>query len=97
MLFVTLVTGYRWLMRTLDWKLVEQTWMPGATTPQAYTYRAKVPGGWLVTIWASEEVDNDEQRFGGGLTFVPDPKRQWKVRELDDFQEMPRTLRKKLT
>jgi hypothetical protein len=81
-------------MRMLDWKLVEQTWMPGSTTPQAYTYRAKVPGGWLVTIWASEEADNDGQRYGGGLTFLPDPKHAWNVRELDELQDMLKARRK---
>ena len=84
-------------MSTLDWKLVEQTWLPHSTSPQAYTYRAKVLGGWLVTIWAGERVDNDDQRFGGGLTFVPDPRHRWKVPELDDFQDMPKALRQKPT
>lgn len=76
-------------MSTLDWSLVAQTWTPGNTTPQAYTYRAKVPGGWLVTIWAGEHEANDDQPLGGGLTFVPDPDWTWSVRELKRFQKTP--------
>jgi hypothetical protein len=60
----------------LEWQLVQETWTPGATIPQAYTYRAKVPGGWLVSIWAGE---NDDHGLGGGLTFVPDPTWGWEL------------------
>ena len=35
-----------------------------------YTYRAKIPGGWLV------ETENFTGNCGG-LTFVPDPKHEW--------------------
>jgi hypothetical protein len=34
------------------------------------TLRAKVPGGRLIRIWS--------QAGGVGLTFVPDPKHEWK-------------------
>ena len=32
------------------------------------TYRAKVPGGWLIRVWQSE---------GQGITFYPDPNHTW--------------------
>jgi hypothetical protein len=32
--------------------------------PQGLVYRAKIPGGWLVS-------------FSDGLTFVPDPEHRW--------------------
>ncbi|WP_437589311.1 hypothetical protein [Sorangium sp. So ce1000] len=63
------------------------------------TYRARVPGGWLVAIWATVERDVTgtpkgqvapatnttvaagrripDGYWGGGLTFVPDPTREW--------------------
>jgi hypothetical protein len=42
------------------------------------TWRAKVPGGWLVTVWAARDHANATgaarpggSNWGGGLTFVP--------------------------
>ena len=35
-----------------------------------YSARAKVPGGWLVTIGGSSAVDR-------GITFYPDPEHKW--------------------
>lgn len=62
--------------RTLDWKLLEETYAPKQTKPDGFTYRAKVPGGWLVSIWAGEMKDH---KWGGGLTFVPDPEHRWEA------------------
>lgn len=44
----------------VDWKQLSATnWD---------TFRAKVPGGWLVAIRVYE---------GGGVTFFPDPEHRW--------------------
>jgi hypothetical protein len=63
---------------SLHWELIDDTWTPGDTTPKAYTYRAQVPGGWLVSIWAGDS--DDDQRLAGGVTFVPDPTWGWDVK-----------------
>lgn len=39
------------------------------------TWRAKVPGGWLVSVWMID---------GGGVAFMPDPEHAWAVEELKD-------------
>jgi len=48
------------------------------------TWRAKVPGGWLVSVWAQKTNEdgtgNDVPggaNWGGGLTFLPDDKYLW--------------------
>lgn len=51
----------------LEWEQVEHT---GLSVPNSKTFRARVIGGWLVSVWA-------EKAFGGGLTFVPDPLHVW--------------------
>ncbi len=35
------------------------------------SYRAKVPGGWLV------EVRNNNSPITGGLVYLPDPNHEW--------------------
>jgi hypothetical protein len=42
------------------------TWEPLDASPD--TRRAKVPGGWMVMIWAGD---------GSGITFYPDPNHSW--------------------
>lgn len=44
--------------------------------PDGFTYRAKVPGGWLVAVWAGTPGDHG---MGGGVTFLPDPGHTWHV------------------
>jgi hypothetical protein len=63
-------------MHNLEWQLLEETYSPGNTYPQGYTYRAKVPGGWLVAVWAG---DDKKHGLGGGLTFVPKPTHSWDI------------------
>lgn len=51
------------------------------------TYRAAVPGGWLVTVWAdihdkkaaakNQTPEIAPGHWGGGLTFVPDSEHRW--------------------
>lgn len=38
------------------------------------TYRAKVPGGWLIQI---QRYTADHSAHTGGLTFYPDPNHEW--------------------
>ena len=61
----------------LNWQEVPET--AASTMPAShYTFRAAVPGGWLVAIWAGEDKKNAcADRWGGGLTFVPDPDHAW--------------------
>jgi hypothetical protein len=51
-------------MAKLVWEMIE------AEPAYRKIERAKVPGGWLVRM----EVGG----CGGGITFVPDPKHEWK-------------------
>jgi len=56
-----------------EWELLKMN-----NSPYAGTYRAKVPGGWIVLHWS-------QTRFGenGGtsesMVFIPDPNHEWKV------------------
>ncbi len=65
----------------LAWKRIKETYGGAAEEEskrpdKGFTYRAKVPGGWLVAVWAGE---NKDHRWGGGLTFVPDSDETWTV------------------
>lgn len=60
----------------LDWRLIKESYSNSSAKPQGYTYRARVPGGWLVSVWAGEDKKHG---WGGGLTFVPDPGWTWDV------------------
>jgi hypothetical protein len=55
-------------MAKLEWERVDVGRATTDTQVSGYTIRAKVPGGWLVNI-----LDG-----GASLTFVPDPKHEWK-------------------
>lgn len=65
---------------TLRWEALEETYDAPEHPPNSYrgyTYRASVPGGWLVAVWAGDtQLDH---AWGGGLTFVPDPQHQWEI------------------
>ena len=60
--------------KTLDWVLLEETYDPVQPKPDGFTYRARVPGGWLVSVWAGTM---EKHGMGGGLTFLPDPDDKW--------------------
>lgn len=69
----------------LEWKRVREVY-DNKDTPTCSTYRARVPGGWLVAIWAApttdkKNSDTNTHTFGGGVAFVPDPTDAW---ALDD-------------
>ena len=61
----------------LYWEMLEENYSHDAK-PDGFTYRAKVPGGWLVAVWAGPSIKN--HGLGGGLTFVPDPKYTWRTK-----------------
>jgi hypothetical protein len=52
----------------LIWEKIETEGYGGPS----YSYRARVPGGWLVCF-----VDNIAEGGAGGLTFYPDPNHSW--------------------
>lgn len=63
----------------LVWKQIKnEDWITKAG-PGGYTYR-RITGGWLVSVWAG---DGKTQRWGGGLTFVPDPHGEWVIDEVE--------------
>lgn len=65
---------------TLVWEAIEETYDELHDPPNSYggyTYRAWVPGGWLVAIWAGKGPF--DHAWGGGITFVPDPGRTWDI------------------
>lgn len=69
----------------LKWVRVKETY-GGKDAPMCSTYRARVPGGWLVSVWAGRDPSGtytaiDFHTWGGGVTFVSDPEHRW---ELDD-------------
>lgn len=62
------------------------------------TWRAKVPGGWLVSVWGLRPKPDakgttlpDGSNWGGGLTFYPDGKDEWKadIDSADDATTQP--------
>lgn len=70
----------------LEWTRVQEVYgdKTKVDTPTCSTYRAEVPGGWLVAIWSApaatpKNVDTNKHTFAGGLTFVPDPTHAWKL------------------
>jgi len=49
-----------------EWELLKRI-----NSPYASTYRAKVPGGWIVLHWSETK----------SMVFIPDPNHEWKVNE----------------
>lgn len=67
----------------LEWELLDDESSPGVDHDIA-TWRARVHGGWLVSVWAKRtgqggggQPVEGGANWGGGLTFVPDPERCW--------------------
>ena len=65
-------------MAKLTWQRLE------SDDSHIVAYRARVRGGWLVSIWAATALANakgkplpDGSNLGGGLTFVPDRAGRW--------------------
>jgi hypothetical protein len=63
--------------KALYWELMYEHYNPWGTGPDSFTYRAQVPGGWLVATWAGTPKEHGQ---GGGLAFVPDADHTWKVK-----------------
>lgn len=76
------------MFKRLKWELIGVDKSSAIPMEEMETYRAAVPGGWLVTVWA-DVVDKATAKkrgneigpghWGGGLTFVPDPEHKWVV------------------
>lgn len=69
-------------MANLEWKRISETY-DGDATPSCSTYRAKVPGGWLVAVWSAQgsSTNTSKHTYGGGVTFVPDAIGLWVIDE----------------
>lgn len=74
------------MFKRLKWERVGVDKASDIDNEEMETYRAAVPGGWLVTVWADvlkrttmAQRGNDipPGHWGGGLTFVPDPEHKW--------------------
>jgi hypothetical protein len=70
-------------MAKLKWEYVQTD---NTNSNDIETWRARVAGGWLVSTWALRTRANTSgpavpggSNWGGGLTFVPDAGRKWKV------------------
>jgi hypothetical protein len=71
-------------MAKLTWKLIDTD---NNNRNDIETWRAKVHGGWLVSVWAARDRANATgasvhggSNWGGGVTFVPDPEHnKWDV------------------
>ncbi|MGK3966619.1 hypothetical protein WMF01_39205 [Sorangium sp. So ce1667] len=64
-------------MAKLTWKLIPTD---NSNNNDIETWRAEIPGGWLVSVWAARDRANATgtpvpggSNWGGGVTFVPDP------------------------
>jgi hypothetical protein len=71
----------------LEWKRIKEVYGDKKEdTPTCSTYRAQVPGGWLVSVWAAPNTargnaETNKHTFAGSVAFVPDPTHGW---TLDD-------------
>ncbi len=61
------------LSKQLQWEPVDETWSGMTHPPAIPTFRAKVPGGWLVC------VSVPYAGIHGGAVFLPDPEHKWPV------------------
>jgi hypothetical protein len=59
-------------MPKLTWELLRSSGLPASCQVR----RFKVPGGWLIYIYA-ESTDGRYPYAHGGLTFYPDPEHKW--------------------
>ena len=54
----------------LTWEVIKSDCNDSMIANHMLIYRAKVPGGWLVT-------NSSAHKEGLGLTFMPDPNHEW--------------------
>ena len=66
-------------MAVLSWESVDNNYQPQGQDKMR-VLRARVPKGWLVSmLWTRKTVTEHHQLTPySGLTFVPDPKHEWK-------------------
>ena len=79
---------------SIFWETIEDESPPpwGNGQWRVWTGRVRTPGGWLVRpeYTDSKSTSSGEglaQGIGVGLTFVPDPDFEWKLRPHDDASE----------
>ena len=73
-------------MPKLEWKCVQEDYANARKPkPDSFTYRAKVPGGWLVAVWGGTAA---EHGLAGGATFVPDQHWTWELDARDVDAEL---------
>ncbi len=63
--------------KKLHWERLDEDW-GGEEIEICSTWRARVEGGWLVSVWAGPSPKTNNHKNAGGLTFVPDPDDRWK-------------------
>jgi len=83
-------------MATLEWERVDHNWVWRSSSSSdsaisAFTIlRAKVPGGWLVTMQETfVRHQPDYLEIPGGLTFIPDPNHSWSQSSVGDSTAAP--------
>jgi len=72
-------------MAKIEWKQLD----PANDGSDIVTWRARVPGGWLVSVWAAASRANAAgahvpggSNWGGGVTFLPEEEGEpWEVDE----------------
>lgn len=85
-------------MAKLRWELLKRD----NDKSEIVTWRARVPGGWLVSVWAVQSKADGGgatipggSNWGGGLTFLPDPdQKPWDV-EIEESKVGPSKKKRK--
>ncbi|MCE7744004.1 MAG: hypothetical protein GPJ52_02595 [Candidatus Heimdallarchaeota archaeon] len=62
----------------LEWEYIEMNMLAQSREAYDFIRRAKVPGGWLVES-VKKHSRQDGLGFGVGLTYIPDPRYEWKI------------------
>ena len=84
-------------MATLKWEAVDHNWVwrsslsSDSGVPAFKILRAKVPGGWLVTM--QETFVRHQPNYleiPGGLTFIPDPTHAWSLEAQGNPHAVPK-------
>jgi hypothetical protein len=71
------------MKKPLAWERIAETFDGESAAQTLHTYRAKVPGGWLIAVWADARGTRGKKKstedWGGGVAFVPDPLHAWNL------------------
>lgn len=82
-------------MAKLKWELLARS----DDGSDIVTWRARVPGGWLVSVWGAKPTGDASigpdfdggTNWGGGLTFFPCSEREWDVEVESDSKKRRRS------